>query len=193
MYSKGSDKPMVSKIYPSNARHLIIQGNIEALHQAAHLLNMLSDTQFSQVPSQYAESSIGQHTRHILDIYDAVLNSEGESGFIDYDQRRRGSNIEAKRSVALAAIERAKQDVSRLEQAAVWSAKSISTEVLLSSKEPVMVGSNLERELVFAASHAVHHLALMRVIAKLLGVAVPEYIGVAPTTASFLREHCAKV
>lgn len=185
---------MHSRTDDNDARNLIIQGNIEALAQVSALLNKLSDAQYVETLSHCTESSIGQHTRHMLDIYLAVFQGLSEPDvLIDYDMRRRGSTIEINRSAGSEFIEQVMQQLRLLRDTPVWPCLSVSTEVLLSSRKSVKAASNLERELVFAASHTVHHLALMGVIAKLLGIAVNETIGVAPSTASFLRDQSAKV
>ncbi|MBX2858595.1 MAG: DinB family protein [Cellvibrionaceae bacterium] len=184
---------MHSKIDDNHVRNTIIQGNIEALVQVQTLLCKLDDKQYGKIASDYTESSIGQHTRHILDIYDAVfLGAAAADALIDYDVRRRGSRIEFNLAVATASIEQVIRQLHLLLEVSSWPCLSVSTEVLLSSKESVRVVSNLERELVFAGSHAVHHLAFMGMIAKIVGIALPDPVGVGPSTASFLRDKSVK-
>ncbi|HKQ63157.1 MAG TPA: hypothetical protein VJS92_17855 [Candidatus Polarisedimenticolaceae bacterium] len=52
---------------------------------------------------------------------------------------------------------------------------------------PVDVGTTLGRELAFAASHAIHHLAICRLLAAQHGVVVPEELTLAPSTAAHRR------
>ncbi|MEH6452764.1 MAG: hypothetical protein V7782_06940 [Psychromonas sp.] len=45
--------------------------------------------------------------------------------------------------------------------------------------------------MVFISSHAIHHYAMIAQIAKAQQQTIPEYFGVAPATASFMRaEKC---
>ena len=65
----------------------------------------------------------------------------------------------------------------------------VETEVALSDTLSVETLSQLEREVAFAASHATHHYALIKVLAILLGYKPDPELGFAPATATFLREQ----
>jgi hypothetical protein len=57
----------------------------------------------------------------------------------------------------------------------------------------VHVETTVGREFAFVLSHTVHHNALIAVIAKLLGVQVPERFGYAPSTLAYLEHRrCAR-
>ncbi len=166
----------------------IILGNIEALDQGIHLLASLNDEQYTFVDSQYIQSSIGQHFRHVIDIYMALVMGQG-AGHIDYDIRRRGAEVERSRTQAISELEHVKRHITRyLNGDGVATASvNIKTEVSITKTHSVTISSPLIRELVFTSSHAVHHYALISVIAKIQGVELDEFLGVAPATASFLR------
>ena len=63
--------------------------------------------------SQYVTSSIGQHFRHIVDLYLALRNAATEDvcnvTTIDYDQRRRGASIETCKVTAVDELLQVKQ------------------------------------------------------------------------------------
>ncbi len=65
----------------------------------------------------------------------------------------------------------------------------IKTEVTIEETHSVLLRSTALRELVYTGSHAVHHYALVSVIAKIQGVEFEESVGVAPATATFLRSE----
>jgi uncharacterized damage-inducible protein DinB len=57
----------------------------------------------------------------------------------------------------------------------------------------VEVETTVGRELVFVLSHTVHHNALIAVMARTLGVSVPDRFGYAPSTLAHLeRPACAQ-
>ncbi len=57
----------------------------------------------------------------------------------------------------------------------------------------IAVPTSLGRELAFVMSHTIHHNALIGVIAKLLGIDVPERFGYAPSTLAYLEtRRCAR-
>lgn len=187
----------------------VIRGNIEALDQGLTLVRSVSDEQYQKVVAPYASSSMGAHFRHILDMFfalkgplddDKKLNAakqeplnKGTDTFrvlIDYDHRRRGALIETERSQAINEIEEIKQWVKNLQSLCDHFGNftvDVVTEVSLCDTQSVTVESNFLRELVFVSSHAVHHYALISLIAKLQNVELNDDIGLAPATVSFLR------
>lgn len=174
----------------------ILQANIEALEQGLNFLTDITDEQFVHVCTPYVHSTIGEHIRHVLDMY-VVLKESVQSGLVDYDRRCRGSNIEFQRSSALAALQEAIEWTKSLSDniSAVCEKKlSIKSEVRLeptAKTSPVKVDSSLARELIFVSSHAVHHYALISVIARLQGLEVGNFFGIAPATVSYLRNEAA--
>jgi hypothetical protein len=47
-----------------------------------------------------------------------------------------------------------------------------------------IVGSTISRELIFLASHAVHHCAILRPYCEANGILIDEYFGIAPSTVA---------
>ncbi len=170
----------------------IIIGNIEALDQGINLVNALSDEQYRFTDSSYTQSSIGQHFRHIIDMFMAVSHP-GEPAIINYDARRRGADVETCRDVATRELNGIKTYISgylnNLEDALelLKQDMGVKTEVTIEETHSVVLRSNKLRELVFTSSHAVHHYALISMIAKIQGITLDKNIGVAPATATFLR------
>lgn len=70
----------------------------------------------------------------------------------------------------------------------------VKSEISLQKSASVTLESSLMRELVFVGSHTVHHYALIKVIANDQGLQVSSNFGIAPATASFLRNEveCAQ-
>ncbi len=172
----------------TDAVRSIIIGNIEAIDQGTQLLRTLTDEQYVFHDSPYIQSSIGQHFRHVIDMYMALVMGKS-TGYIDYDIRRRGASVERSRQQAIAELEHVKRHISGyLQQVGMVSEMvDVKTEVTVDETHSVTIRSSLIRELVFTSSHAVHHYALISVIAKIQGVAIDASLGVAPATARFMR------
>ena len=183
----------------------VIRGNIEAIHQGIDLISALSDEQYVHIASPYVSSSIGAHFRHVVDMYSALMTSDSEqqvSDIVDYDVRRRGALIEKRRDIAIEELRSLEDWITQLTNNASEASNvgdaivkqkqqsiSLKSEVTLSDSCSVIVETSLIRELIFVGSHAVHHYALINVIAKLQGVTLSGSLGIAPATATFLREQ----
>jgi len=155
------------------------------LRQTAALIALLTDEQYARKPVGVVPSSIGGHVRHSLDHIDALLRAAVE-GVLDHDRRARDTEVERCRCTALETIRRQEQQFLELP----WppGSQSLRLSVLLTpDTAPVEVLTSLDRELAFVLSHTIHHNALVAVMAKLLGIAVPQDFGYAPSTLAHER------
>lgn len=172
----------------------IVLGNIEVIDQGIRLVKAISDDQYTYIGSPLIDSSIGQHFRHIVDMF-LVVSYPSNPSQIDYDARRRGALVETSREAALSELNVIKVYMSAflmdLEEAEDWLAQDvqIKTEVSIEETHSVRLKSNRLRELVFTSSHAVHHYAIIAIHAKIQGIVLDEAFGVAPATATFLRDE----
>ncbi|WP_421850231.1 hypothetical protein [Marinomonas sp.] len=161
-----------------------IQGCLEVFAQASSCLEMLDDTDYQASLKPHVSSTIGEHFRHWLDVFQAVSHA---GIVIDYNQRRRGHKVETSREVALAEIADLTNWLTSLSEKDLKRMVNIMTEVSVSQKQACLMSSTLEREITFAALHANHHFAMVKVGASLLGKAIADDFGIAPATATFLR------
>ena len=165
----------------------IVDANIETLDQAHSLIDTISAEAYQYTASPITNSSIGEHFRHILDMYFALM-SGADKGVVDFNIRRRGTEIEKNPNIAIDQIQQIKQWL--------WSLDTdknrkfqLNTEVALRATRSVEILSNLARELIFTSSHAVHHYAVIGIIAKLQGLEVDSALGIAAATATNLRNN----
>lgn len=163
---------------------LAIQGCLEVLVQASCCLEMLDDDDYQASAKPYVSSSIGEHFRHWLDIFQAIYRA---GMVIDYNQRRRGHIVETSRSVALAEIADLTHWLVSLSEKELKKTVNIVTEVALSHTQVCFMSSTLEREIAFAALHANHHFAMVKVAATVMNKPINDDFGIAPATATFLR------
>lgn len=165
-----------------------ISGNLEALEQGIELFSVLTDENYNFRAKPYVDSSMGEHLRHILDMYHAVINEE-ITGVIDYDHRRRGALVERDRTVGLTELQEIKKWLTRLNEESLQRGVTILSEASISSQQVCEMTSTLKRELLFVGSHTIHHFALINVIAKHLKLETVERFGYAPATTTYLRKQ----
>ena len=165
-----------------------VVGNIEAIDQCRQLVEQVLDIDYSRSLQPYVQSSIGEHLRHVLDVYNVLMLS-AENGLIDYNYKRRGSDIETSRAKALSEIEKIRAWLHSLDANTLARVYTVRSELTLHGRNIGDMESTLRRELVFASSHVIHHSALIGVCARLCNLPTDELFGVAPATASYWREN----
>lgn len=163
-----------------------VKGCIETLDQGFLFLSTLPDEDYNAVAQPHFTSSIGQHFRHLLDIFHSLYKSRQ---IIDYNQRRRGHDVEKNKQIAMAEIQSVIQWLQEMNEEELLEPVTILTEVSVSQTESSAMSSTVIREITFAALHATHHYAIAKVIASTLGNITSAEFGVAPATATFIREQ----
>lgn len=155
------------------------------LGQCRELVGGLSDTEFVAPSARLGGGTIGQHLRHTLDHYHAIVGAED---VIDYDHRERDVPMEASRAEALRAIDAVRERLRAI--GAGSDARPVAVRVMISGEgAEVQLASTIGRELAFATHHALHHQAMIRSIALELGAGVDPHFGRAPSTLHFERRR----
>jgi uncharacterized damage-inducible protein DinB len=154
------------------------------LDELEGVLNRLSPSIYTAQPFPAVSGSIGQHVRHILDHIGSVCAAAPPSPLC-YDDRVRGTNVEADIDAALRQIRRLTAALPALPSGDdLWMTM---TSALVPGGEPVAVGTTLGRELLFVISHTIHHQALIGLLLSAAGGLVPQGFGLAPSTPRFAR------
>lgn len=165
-----------------------VEGNVRVLRQVGEVLVSLDAETYSRPLDLFSGSSIGQHIRHILNFYQTLLESAGES-VVDYTRRDRDPRIETDPLFAgeiLAGIESGFQE---LEESRILRVRA---DFFADDREDrPLVESSVGRELMYVFDHAVHHLAIVKIGLKAVapGIGVSEDIGVAPSTIKFQKSR----
>lgn len=164
----------------------MLKSHLEVIDQAISLLNELDHNSFTQVLSPYFSGSIGQHLRHVIDHYENLFDGLAE-GFVNYNQRKRFCSVEKSLEACSQALYNIRSKINALTTTQLSEALSILTEISISEQDDALVASNVERELVFASFHAIHHYALIKIIRQMQHATVPPEFGYAPATLTYLR------
>jgi uncharacterized damage-inducible protein DinB len=171
-------------------RPLAIAPLLAILRQLGDLVETLSDGQYTANPVGIVTSSIGGHVRHCLDHVDALLAGI-KTGKVNYDQRQRGTDVETQRQTALDTIGRQTHCLQTSPLPSV-EAPLCLTALVSNTLPPVDVQTTVGRELAFVLSHTIHHNALVAVMARTLGLSVPDCFGSAPATIAHRETACAR-
>lgn len=154
--------------------------------QCETIARALSDEQYTARIS--GQASIGQHLRHCVEHFSQFFAGLS-SGRVDYDARQRNSTIEQSRAIFIATIHEFVQQLRSFDESTMHR-RLLVRMLFTPNTEPVDVASTLGRELGFLASHATHHLAIIKMIAHSLGTSLPDEVGVGNATISH-RKSCA--
>ena len=82
---------------------MLIPSINNSLNELIGLLNQLSDREYSKPCFELSSSSIGEHTRHILEMFQC-LNLNYDSGIVNYDKRERNKLIQTNINYAVQMI-----------------------------------------------------------------------------------------
>lgn len=161
--------------------------NIEpVLSQLATVLHQLSDTEYTAPSSLLNNSSVGTHTRHIIELFQCLINGY-HTGTINYDDRKRDKKIEADKSFAAqlltGIVEKMDKPNKLLKLRGLFSEQE---------NEEMEIDTNFFREAVYNLEHSIHHMALIRVgINEVASIKLTENFGFAASTTKY-KKICAQ-
>jgi hypothetical protein len=150
----------------------------DSFAQLSVALNSITDEEYVLPSELLSKATIGQHTRHIIEMYQCLLQGYADD-VVCYDHRKRDNAIETNKELALRLLvdiaARSEQPNKKMQLQAVYG--DASAEVLC-------VDTNYFRELAYNLEHTIHHMALIKVGLKELNKAhVSETFGVASSTS----------
>jgi uncharacterized damage-inducible protein DinB len=163
----------------------ILDAAVAILRQGEELLSALSPDTYAQKVPVVFNASIGGHYRHCLDHFTSLVRGL-EGGAVDYDHRERDTRLETQPALALALTRQMRMALERLAPEALDMPVAARCEVSYARGQSPTTRSTLARELVYVIAHAIHHYALISVMARLLKAGLPEHFGVAPSTVAHL-------
>jgi uncharacterized damage-inducible protein DinB len=150
------------------------------LDDIAAIVMSIGEAAYVARPIAEVSGSIGEHVRHCLD-HISVLVGAAPSMPLSYDRRERGTAVERDPAAALRLIMRLKSAIDRWHERSLDEPLCVSS-MLTAAGDSVTGWSTLGRELAFVNSHTIHHQAMIAVLLSLLGLEVPDRLGLAPAT-----------
>ncbi|MDB4835061.1 hypothetical protein OAH12_00580 [Cyclobacteriaceae bacterium] len=154
---------------------------IHILKQLQQLIIALEAKELTQPLDAFSGSTIGQHTRHILEFY-LCLFQQLPTSHICYDKRPRDIKLEEEKSTIISMIDHINLQLSELENDVPLTLSTMLGEV--SHNTP----TTLSREILNVLEHAVHHMAMLKIGVNLnfQHIQIPNNFGVAESTIRYL-------
>ena len=161
----------------------------ENLNEIKNVLIQLTNPQYTFQSTTLFGATIGQHVRHILEIYQSVL-SGSETKLINYDNRERNLLIENDTNIAIQMID---EICSKLKEEQSDMHMILEGNFCAEEGEQIKIETSFLRELAYCLEHSIHHQALIKV--GLLEVKCLNFIddtfGLAPATIRH-RKQCVQ-
>lgn len=151
--------------------------------QLSESLQHLSDEQFVTPSKTLFNATIGQHVRHIIELF-LCLEKGYESGTVNYEKRKRDLAIETDKDFARELLQKIYGSIEKRNKA-LWLESNYDEH----SEAGITVATNYYREIIYNLEHTVHHMALIRVgINEVSALVVADDFGVASSTIKY-RKH----
>jgi hypothetical protein len=155
----------------------------DTLSLLAETIGLLSDEEFSQPISVLSGATIGQHVRHVVELY-SCLEQGRETGEVCYDSRKRERELEISTKSAINRISVLLSSIGADDIPLVLKADFGSIDGNFSS-----IATNYVRELAYNLDHTIHHMALIRIgVLTVSDIELDGSFGVAPSTLRFKQQ-----
>jgi hypothetical protein len=154
--------------------------------QLSASLDQLSQQEYVQPCKTLFSNTIGQHVRHIIELFQCLENGY-ESGIVNYEKRKRDTEIETNKDFANSLLQKIHAGLARNNKELVLEAAYDEH-----SADAIHISTNYFREIAYNLEHTIHHMALIRVgINEVSSIELPEDFGVASSTVKY-RKQCAQ-
>lgn len=152
-------------------------------------LDYLEDTAYEKPLDVLSNSSTGQHTRHVIEFFQCLLDQR-LTGTVNYDKRVRNEMIQKHTSVATTALQEILDGIQKVDPKEVLK---LEVGYDMDRNETQTVDTTFERELVYNVEHAIHHMAMIKIGLREIapGCELPKGFGVAPSTVKYQEQQAA--
>ncbi|MDI5950853.1 DinB family protein [Flavobacterium yafengii] len=162
---------------------MLIPSINNSLNELIDLLKQLSQNEYSNSCAELSNATIGEHTRHIIEMFQCLEN-QYDLGIVNYDKRERNIRIQTDTIFAIENIVSIQQNLDKKN-------KNIKLLQIIDGEE-IRIESNYFRELLYNLEHCIHHQALIKVaILQCETVIIDANFGVARSTIEY-RNQCAQ-
>lgn len=159
---------------------ILFDVNQEVLEELALVMEQISEEDYAMNSPVFRSASIGQHCRHIIELYQCLLESY-DSGIVCYDKRKRDYLIETDKAFALSKINDIKNCITKMDKKLVL--------IHQICKEDFTFQSSYFREVLYNLEHCIHHQALIKLACLELDyLHLPESFGIARSTLLFKKK-----
>jgi hypothetical protein len=153
--------------------------------QIESALHLIANEQYGFKNSLMGNATIGQHVRHIVELYQEMITGY-KTGEINYENRQRNFLIETDKDFAI------QQMQQLLMQMNCANKNMLLTTGYDTDDSSITVETNFAREMIYNIEHTVHHQALIKIAFKsAFDIDLPVEFGVAASTLKY-RKTCVQ-
>jgi hypothetical protein len=146
----------------------------ETLSDLGFVIGQLTKAEYSKELTVLSGATIGQHTRHVIEMVQCLIAGYDEARF-SYDDRKRDISIESDPDWALSQL--------NVAMSSAFQSNKLMIGFHQFADESVSVDTNYYRELIHNIDHTIHHCAIIRIgLMSFDHVIIPEGFGIAPST-----------
>lgn len=155
------------------------------VRQISDLLKQLKPNEYSQSLTVLNGSSIGQHTRHVVEFYQCLLKGI-RGGVVDYDARERNLMFENDLYFTINCLQEIENSIETIKN----PNEPLLLAVSYCSDNQSFIETNFMREMVYLVEHSIHHYALIRIGLQenFPNIFIPKNFGVAYSTVKHREE-----
>lgn len=139
------------------------------LQRGINLLHNISDNEYSNCSVAPYYSSIGNHIRHVLDVFACIFDGL-ETGIIDFSKREKDVMAETNRNVGLRYFDTIIEKLQNINEYSLEHKVRIFDDL---GSGKVCADYTLGGALMQAQSHAIHHFATIGYIIEQLKISLP--------------------
>lgn len=175
-----------------NNPNSLVQSVLEILDQGEMLLTEIGDDAYTRRLPAAFNASIGGHYRHCLDHFRSLMEV-APAGDLNYDHRERGTLVETDRFAALNATRELRDAWCQLLNNSLDRSLNVTCKTSYSTSGSQTAASSVGREVMYCVAHAVHHYALIGIMAAMMNLKLPTGFGVAPSTLKHQEQSAQAV
>lgn len=150
------------------------------LHQMRSMIERMDDGTYVMPAPGRASGGVGGHVRHCLDHVGALVSAT-RSGVVEYDRRRRGTDVETCRMAALERIGELTEQLARFDSSLLDEPLLVETQIDPAGAM-ILTRSSVCREVAFVISHTIHHNAIVAQLLAGRAMTLDARFGLAPAT-----------
>lgn len=167
---------------------MTIQQSVQViLNQLEDSLLQLTDQQYCQKIDTLSGASIGQHVRHVVEMF-VCLQDGYKSGIVNYEKRKRDIVIETSHEIVINVMHHIDMSLHAKNKPLVLEAGFDENNFELNR-----IPTNYFREIAYNLEHAIHHMALIKIgIREISNISLPDNYGVASSTIKYRNQLMSK-
>jgi hypothetical protein len=166
---------------------MLLQQSIQNVFaEITESLEHLTSEQYCQPSKILFDATIGQHVRHIIELF-TCLDNGYNTGLVNYENRKRDLNIETNKGLASSLLKSICLQLDKKNKELILEADYGE-----SSNKYFSIPTNYYREIAYNLEHTIHHMALIRVgITEVSSIRVSDSFGIASSTIKH-RKLCVQ-